>query len=190
MCSVYHVLLGESNWLTSLSSRCSSVIGHLYIFCLWTIITLLFKGNIIKKLPRKTAVSVNDTATFCVELDNECQNICWLKNTEEVKPSDRISIIRSGKQHTMIIRECTMEDAGEIVFLADESRTSTQFTVTSKFPLYLALVLSQRVVRHWHFCPGKSGHSCIRGVLYRYCYGELCVGQRKREVGLSEWPTT
>lgn len=41
----------------------------------------------------------------------------------------------------MIIRECTMEDAGEIAFLADESRTSTQFTVTSKFPFYLALVL-------------------------------------------------
>uniref|UniRef100_A0A8V1A4K7 non-specific serine/threonine protein kinase n=1 Tax=Gallus gallus TaxID=9031 RepID=A0A8V1A4K7_CHICK len=96
-----------------------------------TIAELSVQGNIIKKLPRKTAVSVNDTATFCVELDNECQNICWLKNTEEVKPSDRISIIRSGKQHTMIIRECTMEDAGEIVFLADESRTSTQFTVTT-----------------------------------------------------------
>uniref|UniRef100_A0A669QKL3 Obscurin n=1 Tax=Phasianus colchicus TaxID=9054 RepID=A0A669QKL3_PHACC len=95
-----------------------------------TIAELSVQGNIIKKLPRKTAVSVNDTAIFCVELDNDCQNICWLKNTEEVKPSDRISITRSGKQHTMIIRECTMEDAGEIVFMADESRTSTQFTVT------------------------------------------------------------
>lgn len=76
-----------------------------------------------------------------MELDNECQNIRWLKNKEEVKASDRISIMRSGKQYTMIIRECTMEDAGEIAFLADESRTSTQFTVTSKFPFYLALVL-------------------------------------------------
>ncbi|TRZ05042.1 hypothetical protein HGM15179_022065, partial [Zosterops borbonicus] len=87
-------------------------------------------GNIIKKLPRKTAVFINDTATFCVELDNDCQNIQWLKNKEEVKPSDRISITCSGKQHTMTIRECKMEDAGEIAFLADESRTSTQFTVT------------------------------------------------------------
>ncbi|XP_010126870.1 PREDICTED: obscurin-like, partial [Chlamydotis macqueenii] len=87
--------------------------------------------NIIKKLPRKTAVFTNDTAIFCVELDNECKNIRWLKNKEEVKPSDRISITCSGKQHTMIIRECKMEDAGEIAFLADESRTSTQFTVTT-----------------------------------------------------------
>ncbi|XP_029863782.1 obscurin isoform X27 [Aquila chrysaetos chrysaetos] len=96
-----------------------------------TIAELSVQGNIIKKLPRKTAVFTNDTAIFCVELDNECQNIRWLKNKEEVKPSDRISITCSGKQHTMIIRECKMEDAGEIVFLADESRTSTQFTVTT-----------------------------------------------------------
>ncbi|XP_023777818.1 obscurin [Cyanistes caeruleus] len=96
-----------------------------------TIAELSVQGNIIKKLPRKTAVFINDTATFCVELDNDCQNIRWLKNKEEVKPSDRISITRSGKQHTMTIRECKMEDAGEIAFLADESRTSTQFTVTT-----------------------------------------------------------
>ncbi|XP_017602265.1 PREDICTED: obscurin isoform X2 [Corvus brachyrhynchos] len=95
-----------------------------------TIAELSVQGNIIKKLPRKTAVFINDTATFCVELDNDCQNIRWLKNKEEVKPSDRISITHSGKQHTMTIRECKMEDAGEIAFLADESRTSTQFTVT------------------------------------------------------------
>uniref|UniRef100_A0A8U7MP75 Obscurin, cytoskeletal calmodulin and titin-interacting RhoGEF n=1 Tax=Corvus moneduloides TaxID=1196302 RepID=A0A8U7MP75_CORMO len=96
-----------------------------------TIAELSVQGNIIKKLPRKTAVFVNDTATFCVELDNDCENIRWLKNKEEVKPSDRISITHSGKQHTMTIRECKMEDAGEIAFLADESRTSTQFTVTT-----------------------------------------------------------
>uniref|UniRef100_A0A8B9QX89 Ig-like domain-containing protein n=1 Tax=Anas platyrhynchos TaxID=8839 RepID=A0A8B9QX89_ANAPL len=115
-----------------------------------TIAELSVQGNIIKKLPRKTAVSINDTAIFCVELDNECQNIRWLKNKEEVKASDRISITRSGKQYTMIIRECTMEDAGEIAFLADESRTSTQFTVTTGTPM-LALF----------FLGIVSGKSCI-----------------------------
>ncbi|TFK00621.1 cell surface glycoprotein MUC18 [Platysternon megacephalum] len=95
-----------------------------------TIAELTVQGNIIKKLPRKTAVPINDTAIFCVELDNECQNIRWLKNMEEVKPNDRITITSSGKQHTLIIRECKMEDAGEIAFLADECRTSTQFTVS------------------------------------------------------------
>ncbi|XP_019399214.1 PREDICTED: obscurin [Crocodylus porosus] len=94
-----------------------------------TIAELTVQGNIIKKLPRKTAVGVNDTAIFCVELDNECPNIRWLKNKEELKPSNRIYITSSGKQHTMIIRDCKMEDAGEIAFLADECRTSTQFAV-------------------------------------------------------------
>ncbi|XP_025067417.1 obscurin isoform X16 [Alligator sinensis] len=94
-----------------------------------TIAELTVQGNIIKKLPRKTAVGVNDTAIFCVELDNECQNVCWLKNKEELKPSNRIYITSSGKQHTMIIRDCKMEDAGEIAFLAEECRTSTQFAV-------------------------------------------------------------
>uniref|UniRef100_A0A674INZ6 Ig-like domain-containing protein n=1 Tax=Terrapene triunguis TaxID=2587831 RepID=A0A674INZ6_9SAUR len=97
-----------------------------------TIAELTVQGNIIKKLPRKTAVPINDTAIFCVELDNECQNIRWLKNMEEMKPNDRITITSSGKQHTLIIRECKMEDAGEIAFLADECRTSTQFTVSIK----------------------------------------------------------
>uniref|UniRef100_A0A8C8RNK2 Ig-like domain-containing protein n=1 Tax=Pelusios castaneus TaxID=367368 RepID=A0A8C8RNK2_9SAUR len=111
----------------------SNLAGQTYSSVLVTV-----RGNIIKKLPRKTAVPINDTAIFCVELDNECQNIRWLKNMEEVKPNDRISITSSGKQHTLIIRECTMEDAGEIAFLADECRTSTQFTVSSKFSCILS----------------------------------------------------
>lgn len=136
---VYNVLIGCG--LVLFQFGCSSVTKVFNICHLLTVIILLFEGNIIKKLPRKTAVFINDTATFCVELDNDCQNIRWLKNKEEVKPSDRISITRSGKQHTMTIRECKMEDAGEIAFLADESRTSTQFTVTSKLLFCLALVL-------------------------------------------------
>uniref|UniRef100_A0A8C3F909 Obscurin n=1 Tax=Chrysemys picta bellii TaxID=8478 RepID=A0A8C3F909_CHRPI len=101
------------------------------VCCIMTVVVFFHTGNIIKKLPRKTAVPINDTAIFCVELDNECQNIRWLKNMEEMKPNDRITITSSGKQHTLIIRECKMEDAGEIAFLADECRTSTQFTVST-----------------------------------------------------------
>ncbi|XP_066483103.1 obscurin isoform X3 [Tiliqua scincoides] len=96
-----------------------------------TIAELSVQGNIIKKLPRKTAVSVNDTAIFCVELENKCQKFQWLKNKEELKPNNRIAITSSGKEHSLIIRDCKMEDSGEIVFVADECRTSTQFTVSA-----------------------------------------------------------
>nr|XP_060639353.1 obscurin [Anolis sagrei ordinatus] len=96
-----------------------------------TIAELTVQGNIIKKLPRKTAVSVNDTAIFCVELENKCQKSRWLKDKEELKPNSRISITASKKEHSMIIRDCKMEDTGEIVFVADDCRTSTQFTVSA-----------------------------------------------------------
>ncbi|KAL7977790.1 hypothetical protein Chor_014597 [Crotalus horridus] len=87
--------------------------------------------NIIKKLPRKTAVSIKDTAVFCVELEQKCEKFRWLKNKEELKPSGRISISSADREYTMIIRDCQIEDGGEIVFVADECRTSTQFTVSA-----------------------------------------------------------
>ncbi|XP_075703653.1 obscurin [Rhinoderma darwinii] len=96
-----------------------------------TIAELSVQGNIIKKLPRRTAVPVSDTAIFCVELDNDCQKVRWTINGHNVIADGRISITSSGKQHTMIIRECKNSDAGEIAFIADECKTSTQFTVTT-----------------------------------------------------------
>uniref|UniRef100_A0A8C5R414 Obscurin n=1 Tax=Leptobrachium leishanense TaxID=445787 RepID=A0A8C5R414_9ANUR len=96
-----------------------------------TIAELSVQGNIIKKLPRRTAVPITDTAIFCVELDNECQKIRWTNNGVEVTPGGRISITSSGKQHTMIIRDCQNGDSGEITFIADECRTSTKFTVST-----------------------------------------------------------
>uniref|UniRef100_UPI00398E7BDC obscurin-like isoform X29 n=1 Tax=Pristiophorus japonicus TaxID=55135 RepID=UPI00398E7BDC len=96
-----------------------------------TVGELTVKGNIVKKLPRKTAVPESDTAIFCVELDSSCKNIRWTKNGEELKPNDRTTIAVSGTRHTLTIRECKWEDIGEIALLADDSRTSTQFTLTS-----------------------------------------------------------
>ncbi|KAM3929260.1 obscurin, partial [Leptodactylus fuscus] len=95
-----------------------------------TIAELSVQGNIIKKLPRRTAVPVSDTAIFCVELDNDCEKVRWTINGQNVVPDGRISITSSGKQHTMIIRECKNSDSGEIAFIADECKTSTKFTVT------------------------------------------------------------
>ncbi|XP_059495977.1 obscurin isoform X15 [Stegostoma tigrinum] len=96
-----------------------------------TVGELTVKGNIVKKLPRKTAVPENDTAIFCVELNSGCKTIRWTKNGKELEPNDRTTIAVSGKRHTLTIRECKWEDVGEIALLADDSRTSTQFTVTS-----------------------------------------------------------
>ncbi|XP_038654386.1 obscurin isoform X3 [Scyliorhinus canicula] len=103
-----------------------------------TVGELTVKGNIVKKLPRKTAVPENDTAIFCVELDSGCKNIRWTRNGKELEQNVRTTITVSGMRHTLTIRECKWEDIGEIALLADDSRTSTQFTLTSprKVPPY------------------------------------------------------
>ncbi|XP_069770989.1 obscurin-like isoform X13 [Narcine bancroftii] len=96
-----------------------------------TVGELTVKGNIVKKLPRKTVVPESDTAIFSVELGSGCKNIRWTKNGEEIKPNDRMTITVSGTRHTLTIRECKWEDTGEIALLADDSRTSTHFTITT-----------------------------------------------------------
>ncbi|XP_043921975.1 obscurin [Protopterus annectens] len=96
-----------------------------------TVAELSVRGNIIKKLPRKTTVPVNDTVIFCVELDSRSENTKWLKNGEELKPNSRIIITASFRKYTLTIQECQADDSGEITFLADDCRTSTQFTVTA-----------------------------------------------------------
>ncbi|MGH0172362.1 UNVERIFIED_CONTAM: hypothetical protein FKN15_002661 [Acipenser sinensis] len=96
-----------------------------------TVAELAVIGNIIKKLPRKTALPVSDTAMFCVELQSSCTNCYWTRNGVELRADSRITIISSGKQHTLTIRECCAEDSGEIAFVAGNCKTSTSFSVTA-----------------------------------------------------------
>ncbi|XP_041100614.1 obscurin isoform X15 [Polyodon spathula] len=96
-----------------------------------TVAELAVIGNIIKKLPRKTALPVSDTAMFCVELQSSCSNCYWTRNGVELRADSRITIVSSGKQHTLTIRECCAEDSGEIAFVAGDCKTSTSFSVTA-----------------------------------------------------------
>ncbi|XP_028934062.1 obscurin [Ornithorhynchus anatinus] len=96
-----------------------------------TVAELSVRGNITKKLPRRTAVLADDTAIFCVDLERESRHVRWLKNQEEVTPDDRVTVTAAGTRHTLTIRRCLHEDAGEIAFLADDDRTTTQFTVST-----------------------------------------------------------
>uniref|UniRef100_A0A7N4PFA3 non-specific serine/threonine protein kinase n=1 Tax=Sarcophilus harrisii TaxID=9305 RepID=A0A7N4PFA3_SARHA len=96
-----------------------------------TIAELSVQGNITKKLPRKTMVLSGDTAIFCVELADPAEPIQWLRNQEEVKAGDRMTITSTGTCHTLTIKQCRQEDAGEVAFLAGECRTSTQFLVSA-----------------------------------------------------------
>ena len=89
-------------------------------------------GNLTRKLPRKTVVRVGDTALFCVELARPEGPVHWLWNQEEVVAGGRIAITTEGTCHTLTIAQCSLEDVGEVAFVAGDCRTSTQFCVSGK----------------------------------------------------------
>lgn len=95
-------------------------------------LTLTTTGNLIRKLPRKTAVRVGDTAMFCVELARPEGPVHWLRNQEEMVAGGRVAITTEGMCHTLTISQCSLEDVGEVTFTAGDCRTSTQFFVSGK----------------------------------------------------------
>ncbi|XP_032704376.1 obscurin [Lontra canadensis] len=103
-----------------------------------TVAELAVQGNLIRKLPRKTAVRVGDTAMFCVELAQPEDSVHWLRNQEEVVAGGRVAITAEGTCHTLTISKCSLEDMGEVTFMAGDCRTTTQFFVSAprKPPLH------------------------------------------------------
>ncbi|CAD7679772.1 unnamed protein product [Nyctereutes procyonoides] len=102
-----------------------------------TVAELAVRGNLVRRLPRKTAVRVGDTAMFCVELARPEDPVHWLRNQEEVVAGGRVAITTDGRCHSLTISKCTLEDVGEVTFTAGDCRTSTQFFVSAprKLPL-------------------------------------------------------
>ncbi|XP_042525465.1 obscurin [Dipodomys spectabilis] len=103
-----------------------------------TVAELAVQGNLTRKLPRKTAVRVGDTAVFWVELAVPEGPVRWLRNQEEMVAGGRVAITAEGSCHTLTIFQCSLEDAGEVAFVAGHCRTSTQFCVSAprRPPLY------------------------------------------------------
>ncbi|CAO2643307.1 Obscn [Lemmus lemmus] len=103
-----------------------------------TVAELSVQGNLIRKLPRKTVVRTGDTAIFWVELDVPEGPVRWLRNQEEMVAGGRVAITAEGTCHTLTIFQCTLEDMGEVAFVAGDCRTTTQFCVSAprRPPLY------------------------------------------------------
>ncbi|KAM4861683.1 obscurin [Thomomys bottae] len=103
-----------------------------------TVAELSVQGNLTRKLPRKTAVRAGDTAVFWVELAVPEGPVHWLRNQEEMVAGGRVAITSEGTCHTLTIFQCSLEDVGEVAFVAGDCRTSTQFCVSAprRPPLY------------------------------------------------------
>ncbi|KAB1281548.1 Obscurin [Camelus dromedarius] len=96
-----------------------------------TVAELAVQGNLLRRLPRKTAVRVGDTAMFCVQLAKPEGPVSWLRNQKEMVAGGRVAITAEGTCHTLIISQCSLEDMGEVAFVAGDCRTSTQFCVSA-----------------------------------------------------------
>ncbi|XP_055284683.1 obscurin isoform X21 [Moschus berezovskii] len=96
-----------------------------------TVAELAVQGNLLRKLPRKTAVRVGDTAMFCVELAEPEGPVQWLWNRKAVAAGGRVAITAEGTRHTLTISQCSLQDVGEVAFVAGDCRTSTQFCVSA-----------------------------------------------------------
>ncbi|XDA76184.1 hypothetical protein R6Z07M_006299 [Ovis aries] len=96
-----------------------------------TVAELAVQGNLLRKLPRKTAVRVGDTAMFCVELAKPEGPVQWLWNQKAVVAGGRVAVTAEGMCHTLAISRCSLEDVGEVAFVAGDCRTSTQFCVSA-----------------------------------------------------------
>nr|XP_046215648.1 obscurin isoform X8 [Oncorhynchus gorbuscha] len=96
-----------------------------------TVAELTVLGNITKKLPRRTVVSVSDTVIFCVELEHPCSDAYWTRNGERLKPDTRMSIASTLRQYTLTISHCQADDSGEVAFVAGDCKTSTRFSVAA-----------------------------------------------------------
>ncbi|KAB0360346.1 hypothetical protein FD754_004502 [Muntiacus muntjak] len=96
-----------------------------------TVAELAVQGNLLRKLPRKTAVRVGDTAMFCVELAKPEGPVQWLWNQKAVVAGGRVAVTAEGTCHTLTISRCSLEDVGEVAFVAGDCRTTTQFCVSA-----------------------------------------------------------
>ena len=69
---------------------------------------------------------------ICVELAKPEGPVQWLWNRKAVVAGGRVAITAEGTCHTLTISQCSLEDVGEVAFVAGDCRTSTQFCVSGK----------------------------------------------------------
>uniref|UniRef100_A0A8C6FW78 Obscurin n=1 Tax=Moschus moschiferus TaxID=68415 RepID=A0A8C6FW78_MOSMO len=149
-----------------------------------TVAELAVQGNLLRKLPRKTAVRVGDTAMFCVELAEPEGPVQWLWNRKAVVAGGRVAVTAEGTRHTLTISQCSLQDVGEVAFVAGDCRTSTQFCVSAprRPPLHApeAPVVKARtessVTLGWSLPPPGDRPAAIEGYLVE-----------KRRLGAYTW---
>ncbi|XP_053775087.1 obscurin-like protein 1 isoform X3 [Desmodus rotundus] len=91
-----------------------------------TVASVTVKGPILKRLPRKLDVLEGENAVLLVETREAGVEGRWSRDGEDLPTTCQSS---SGHMHALVLPGVTREDAGEVTFSLDNSRTTTLLRV-------------------------------------------------------------
>jgi len=77
-----------------------------------------------------TEALVGETATFTCQLSKPNQDVEWKVGDKVVKPSDdKYDVESHDLDYSLKIKDCTMEDAGDVSLTIGDQQTSAQLVV-------------------------------------------------------------
>uniref|UniRef100_UPI0035901E98 obscurin-like protein 1 n=1 Tax=Myxine glutinosa TaxID=7769 RepID=UPI0035901E98 len=94
-----------------------------------TVSELSVKGKIAKRLPRKLKATEGDQAVFQTQMTSSQLQSHWLWKGEKVLHHPRAVIQEDGLFRFLILHDLRPEDSGEVSFVVDGSRTTSQLCV-------------------------------------------------------------
>lgn len=93
----------------------------------------------VKLVSELTPLTVHegDDATFQCEVSPPDAQVTWLRNGAVVTPGPQLQMVQNGSSHTLIIRDCQLEDTGTVTARVGATDTSARLHVRETELLFL-----------------------------------------------------
>lgn len=92
----------------------------------------IIKDWLVKPL-RDQHVKPKAKATFKCELFKDTPNWKWFKGENELTPSDKVEIIKDGKDMTLTIKNCQPDDVSDYTIEVEDRRYTAKLTLGGQF---------------------------------------------------------
>ena len=95
--------------------------------------------EVLKPLSSTEAL-VGETATFTCQLSKPNQDVVWNVGDKVIKASDdKYEVESHDLDYTLKIKNCTLDDAGEVSLTVGDQKTSAQLVVAGSMTLVLSM---------------------------------------------------
>lgn len=84
------------------------------------------------KVLKSQKCTEKDTVTLACELDDARGEVQWWRNDEELKPDNRIQIVKDGRKRKLILKDCKVSDAGMFRCTTNADKTEAEITINCK----------------------------------------------------------